>query len=71
MSSLLYSRKFWLAVFGVIQAVVLHYLAVPEEIWQSIAGLVMVLIASIAIEDAGEKSAGLPLDEVEYTKPEN
>ena len=53
MSSLLKSRKFWLAVFGVVQAVVLHYLSVPEEIWQSIVGLVMVLIAGIAVEDAG------------------
>lgn len=57
MSSLLYSRKFWLAIFGIVQALVLHYLAVPEEIWQSITVLVGVLIASIAIEDAGEKSA--------------
>ena len=57
MKSLLVSRKFWLAVFGVVQAVVLHYLAVPDAIWQSIAGLVGVLIASIALEDAGEKSA--------------
>jgi hypothetical protein len=53
MSSLLKSRKFWLAVFGVVQAVVLHFLNVPEEIWQSITGLIMVLIAGIAIEDAG------------------
>lgn len=55
--SILKSRKFWLAVFGVIQAVVLNYLQVPEEIWQSIAALVGVLIASIALEDAGAKSA--------------
>ena len=53
MSSLLKSRKFWLAVFGVLQSVVLHYLQVPDEIWQSIAGLVAVLIGSIALEDAG------------------
>lgn len=57
LKSLLYSRKFWLAVFAIVQAVVLHYLNVPEDIWQSIAALVAVLIASIAIEDAGEKSA--------------
>ena len=50
------SRKFWLAVFAIVQAVVLHYLAVPEEIWQAIAGVVAVLIGSIAIEDAGEKA---------------
>lgn len=53
MMSLLKSRKFWLAVFAVVQAVVLHYLDVPEEIWQNIVALVMVLITGIAIEDAG------------------
>jgi len=57
LQSLLHSRKFWLAVFGIVQALVLHYLQVPEDIWQSVVGLVMVLIAGIAIEDAGEKSA--------------
>ena len=54
MKRLLYSRKFWLAVFGVVQAIVLYYLNVPKEIWQSIAALVAVLIASIAYEDAGK-----------------
>ena len=58
MSGLLKSRKFWLAVFGVLQAVVLHYLNVPEEIWQSITALVIVLIGSIALEDAGAKAGG-------------
>ena len=57
------SRKFWLAVFGVIQAVVLHYLAVPEEIWQAIVILVGVLITGIAIEDAGEKAGGILLED--------
>jgi len=52
------SRKFWLAVFGVAQTLVLHYYNVPEAVWQSISALVGVLIAGIAIEDAGEKSAG-------------
>jgi hypothetical protein len=55
MKSLLYSRKFWLAVFGVVQALVLHFLDVPQVIWQSIAALVAVLIASIAYEDAGKQ----------------
>lgn len=53
MDMLLKSRKFWLAVFGVVQAIVLHYFNVPEDIWMTIAELVMVLIAGIAIEDAG------------------
>lgn len=56
LKSLLYSRKFWLAVFGIVQALVLKYFQVPDDIWQAIAGLVGVVIASIAIEDAGAKA---------------
>ena len=58
MAGLLRSRKFWLAVFGAVQAVVLFYFDVPEEIWQTIAALIGVVIAGIAIEDAGEKAGG-------------
>lgn len=58
MSSFFKSRKFWLAVFACAQAIILHYLNVPQDIWQAIAALVAVLIAGIAIEDAGAKSAG-------------
>jgi len=58
MASLLKSRKFWLAVVGVLEVVVLDYLGVPANIWQAIAALIGVVIAGIAIEDAGAKSAG-------------
>ncbi len=59
MKSLLKSRKFWLAIFGVIQTLVFYSLPdFPQEVWQSIDALIVVLIASIAIEDAGAKSAG-------------
>lgn len=58
MNGLLKSRKFWLAVFGVLQAIVLHYLSVPDDIWQSIVALVIVLIGSIAVEDAALKVSG-------------
>ena len=53
--SLLYSRKFWLAVFAVVQAIVFQYFNVPDEVWQAIATLVAVLITAIAIEDGAEK----------------
>jgi hypothetical protein len=52
------SRKFWLAVFAVVQSVVLYYFNVPKEIWTNITTLVMVLIVGIAVEDAGAKSGG-------------
>ena len=55
LNGLLESRKFWLAVFAVVEIVVLTYLNVPAEIWASIAALVAVLITAIAVEDAGAK----------------
>ncbi len=56
LKSLLHSRKFWLAVFAVVQSIVLHYFTdFPPEIWESITLLCMVLIGSIAVEDAAEK----------------
>jgi len=58
-TSLLHSRKFWLAVFGVVQSVVLNYIPdFPQEIWQSINVLIIALIGSIALEDAGLKAGG-------------
>lgn len=54
LNGLMYSRKFWLAVFAVVQAVVLHFLDVPQEVWQSVVALVMVLIAAIAYEDGAK-----------------
>ncbi len=48
------SRKFWLAVFALVQTSVFQYVPdFPKEIWQSIDVLVSVLILAIAIEDAG------------------
>ena len=58
MLGLLKSRKFWLAVFGVVQAVVLQYFEVPDAIWQAATALIMTLIAGIAIEDAGRNVNG-------------
>lgn len=51
------SRKFWLAVYGVVQTLVLHYFAVPTDIIASVDALVVVLIAGIAYEDAAFKAA--------------
>ena len=58
MQSLLYSRKFWLAVYGLIQTIALYYLSVPSDILIAADVLVMVLIGSIAAEDAAMKRAG-------------
>lgn len=52
------SRKFWLAVFAVVQSVVFGmWPDFPVEIWVAIDALVVVLINAIAHEDAAEKGA--------------
>lgn len=56
--SLLRSRKFWLAVFGLGQTIVLHLVSVDPAVWQAIDALVIVLIAAIAGEDMAAKRAG-------------
>ena len=55
--SIFKSRKFWLAVFGVVQTIVAHYLQIPQDIWISVNALIMVVIVGITVEDAAEKSA--------------
>lgn len=58
MKSLIHSRKFWLAVFGLIQTIVFHlWPAFPPEVWQAIDILVIVLIGAIAAEDVATKIA--------------
>lgn len=52
LETLIHSRKFWLAVFGVVQTVLFHFMPnFPAEIWQAIDALVAVLISAIAAED--------------------
>lgn len=53
--ALLRSRKFLLALAAVVQTVLLHYLNVPDDVWQAINLLIGSVIAGIAIEDAAEK----------------
>ena len=52
------SRKFWLAMFGVVQTVIFQFFPdFPQAVWLSIDTLVGVLIVSIAAEDIADKSA--------------
>jgi len=57
LKSLLRSRKVLLALLGVVQTLVLAYLRVKPEVWAAIDALLLVLINSIATEDAATKSA--------------
>ena len=57
--ALLKSRKFWLALFGVVQTIVFHFIPdIDPSLWQAIDALVIVLISTIAAEDFAAKRAG-------------
>lgn len=54
--SLFRSRKFWLAMVGIAQTVLFNLVPnFPDEIWQAINALLLVLIATYAWEDAAVK----------------
>lgn len=58
LEALLRSRKFWLAIVGVVQTIVFQYFPdFPKEVWISINALLGILIAAIAVEDAAEKAS--------------
>ena len=55
LKTLLSSRKFWLAIAGVVTAIVSYYANVPPEVWAPIEVLMVTMIGAIAIEDAALK----------------
>ena len=69
MNGLLYSRKFWLAVFGVVTVIVAEYAAIPDSIWVAIEALVITMIGAIAVEDHGAKAGPGPIPGERVGKP--
>jgi hypothetical protein len=67
MKSLLTNAKFWLAVFGLVQTVVLYYVKIPTEIWAAIDGLVAIVIGSLAVDDAS-KAIGRLVEEMKLAR---
>jgi hypothetical protein len=58
-NSLITSRRFWLAVFGIAQSVVFVYVpSFPKDIWIAVDALVTVLIAALTVDDAVALAAG-------------
>ena len=44
MNTLLKSKAFWTALLSVIAVLVMRYTAIPDEVWQSIAALLLVIV---------------------------
>lgn len=57
LTALLQSRKFWIALFGVIGSVILYVQGAipPEQLSDAIVALVGILMSAIALEDAAQK----------------
>lgn len=54
--ALLRSRKFLLALFGLIQTILFQFVPTfPKEVWIAIDALIAVVIAAIAAEDSAAK----------------
>jgi Na+/H+ antiporter NhaD/arsenite permease-like protein len=51
MKILLTSKAFWTALVSVIAVLVMRYTAIPEEVWQSIAALLSVIIGIFTVDD--------------------
>lgn len=66
MNTIFKNPKFWLAVVGVIQSIILYYIKLPESIWLSIDVLIGVVIASLTADQivASMRALNLQMKEV-------
>ena len=53
--ALLRSRKFLLAIAGLIVTIIGHFVNAPPEVWGAIDTLILAVIAGIAYEDGQQK----------------
>ena len=53
MKDLLKSRAVWTAFLSLISAVVMYYLDIPAEIWQSFLAFAFVIIGIFTVDDLG------------------
>jgi hypothetical protein len=58
--SLMTSRRFWLAVFGIVQSLIFVYVPnFPRDVWIAIDGLVAVMIVALTVDDKAATEAGV------------
>ena len=44
------SAEFWLAVVALLQTILLNYLGVPQDIWQAVNAILLVLIGALTAD---------------------
>ena len=48
--SLIKSAEFWLAIVALLQTVLLNYFGVPQDIWQAINAILLVVIGALTAD---------------------
>lgn len=48
--TLIRSAEFWLAILALVQTVLLNYLGVPQDIWQAVNAILLVMIAALTAD---------------------
>ncbi len=51
MKKLLESKAFWTALISVIAVLIMRYTSIPEEVWQSIAALLAVVVGIFTADE--------------------
>ena len=51
MNTLIRSKAFWTALISFVGVVVMRYLSIPEEIWQSFVFLALTIVGLFAVDD--------------------
>lgn len=70
---LLHSKAFWTAIISAIGLVILKYVNFPEDIWNAIVGILVVVIGVFTVEDASEsfgRAVGYGMREFDEAKKE-
>ena len=49
-NQLIRSAEFWLAVTALLQTILLNYLGVPQDIWQGVNAILLVLIGALTAD---------------------
>jgi len=53
--SLIRSAEFWLAIVALLQTLLLNYFGVPQDIWQAINAILLVMIGALTADRVVEK----------------
>jgi len=48
--NLIKTAEFWLAIIALFQTILLNYLGVPQDIWQGVNAILLVMIGALTVD---------------------